>query len=193
VVEGIDGSGKSTQAARIAEQLGAVPTFEMGATLLGAEVRKLVLGLDHAPSDLAEALLIAADRAQHVAEVIEPALAAGRHVVSDRFSASTLAYQGWGRGLALEDLLILVELATGGLRPDLTLLFDLDVALAAERRGKEVDRMEAQEVDFHERVRSGYLALADAEPDSWIRIDASRSLEEVSDRVDEVLVARGWR
>lgn len=192
VVEGIDGCGKSTQAARIADQLGAVLTFEMGATTLGREVRELVLGLTSAPSDMAEALLIAADRAQHVAEVIEPTLAQGIHVVSDRFAASTLAYQGWGRGLAMEDLVVLVELATRGRRPDLTLLFDLDVAIAARRRGTAPDRMEQERADFHERVRQGYLAQAAAEPERWVVIDAARSLDDVSAEVDQILVTRGW-
>ena len=193
VVEGIDGCGKSTQAGRLAEQLHARLTFEMGATKLGAQVRELVLGLDAAPSATAEALLIAADRAQHVAEVIAPTLATGQHVVSDRFAPSTIAYQGWGRQLPLEDLVVLIELATRGLSPDLVLLFDLPVELAASRRGKELDRMESEAIEFHERVRQGYLAQAAAEPDRWVVIDATRSLDEVSLAVDEEVTRRGWR
>ena len=193
VVEGIDGCGKSTQVARLAERLDAVATFEMGATALGAAVRQLVLGHDTQPCDMAEALLIAADRAQHMAEVVEPALAAGRHVVSDRHAASTIAYQGWGRGLALEDLVVLVELATGGRRPELTILLDLPLAAAQARQGGEVDRMEANEAAFFERVRAGYLAQAAAAPDEWLVIDADRPLEAVSAEIDEVLEARGWR
>ncbi len=192
VVEGIDGCGKSTQAARIAERLDALLTFEMGATELGASIRQLVLGLEHNPSPTAESLLIAADRAQHVAEVIEPTLGTGRHVVSDRFFASTLAYQGWGRGVPLEDLVVLIELATHGRRPDLTFLFDLPVELAAARRGAEADRMESEAVEFHQRVRQGYLAQAAAEPEVWVVIDASQSLEAVSSQVDAELVRRGW-
>jgi dTMP kinase len=192
VVEGIDGCGKSTQAARVATRLDALLTFEMGATPLGAAVRQLVLDPSSHPSAMAEALLIAADRAQHVAEVIEPALAAGRHVVSDRHAASTLAYQGWGRGLALEDLVILVELATQGRHPDLTILFDLPVDVARARLVGQADRMEANEEAFFERVRAGYLAQADAAPDEWAIVDAARSLAEVSAEVDEILVARGW-
>ena len=192
VVEGIDGCGKSTQAARLAERLDAVLTFEMGATTLGAKVRELVLGIDGDPNPTAEALLIAADRAQHVAEVIEPALAVGRHVVSDRFFASTLAYQGWGRGLPLEDLVIMCELATRGRRADLTFLFDLPIEVAAARRGGTADRMESESFEFHQRVRQGYLAQAMAEPDGWVVIDASASLEDVSASVDEELVRRGW-
>jgi dTMP kinase len=193
VVEGIDGCGKSTQVARLAGELDAVATFEMGATALGAAVRQLVLGHDTQPSDMAEALLIAADRAQHMAEVVEPALAAGRHVVSDRHAASTIAYQGWGRGLPLEDLVVLIELATGGRRPELTILLDLPLGAAQARRGGEVDRMEANEAAFFERVRAGYLAQAAAAPDEWLVIDADQPLATVSAQIDEVLEARGWR
>jgi dTMP kinase len=193
VLEGIDGCGKSTQAARLAEHLGAVLTFEMGATPLGRAVRELVLGGTTHPSDMAEALLIAADRAQHMAEVVEPALAAGRHVVSDRHAASTLAYQGWGRGLPLEDLVILIELATAGRRPDLTLLLDLPVELAEQRRRGDADRMEQNELAFFERVRAGYLAQAEAEPETWVVIDARLPLDEVSAAVDEAVASRGWR
>jgi dTMP kinase len=191
VVEGIDGCGKSTQAARIAKRLDALLTFEPGATKLGAQVRQLVLGLESKPSDMAEVLLISADRAQHVDQVIEPALISGRDVVSDRFSPSTIAYQGWGRKMAMEDMVVLVELATRGRRAHLTLLFDLPVEIAAKRRQGEADRMEREEVAFHERVRAGYLAQAAAEPERWVVIDASRSLEEVSRVVDEVLVVHG--
>ena len=193
VLEGIDGCGKSTQAARLAEQLGAVLTFEMGATTLGRAVRKLVLGAATHPSDMAEALLIAADRAQHMAEVVEPALAAGRHVVSDRHAASTIAYQGWGRGLPLEDLVILIELATAGRRADLTILLDLPVELAEQRRRGDADRMEQNELAFFERVRAGYLAQAAAEPESWVVIDAQASLEQVSASIDRAVADRGWR
>jgi dTMP kinase len=192
VVEGIDGCGKSTQAARLAERLEARLTFEIGATELGASIRQLVLGLEHDPSPTAESLLIAADRAQHVAEVIEPTLAEGRTVVSDRYFASTLAYQGWGRGVPLEDLVILIELATQGRRADLTFLFDLPVELAASRRGGNADRMESEALEFHQRVRQGYLAQAAAEPESWVVIDAARPLEEVSAAVDAELERRGW-
>ena len=193
VVEGIDGCGKSTQAARLAARLGAVLTFEMGATPLGAAVRQLVLEPTSHPSDMAEALLIAADRAQHMAEIVVPALSAGRHVVSDRHAASTIAYQGWGRGLALEDLVVLVELATAGRRPDLTILLDLPVASARARLAGRADRMESNEEAFFERVRAGYLAQAAAAPDEWAIIDATRPLDEVSALVQEVLDARGWR
>jgi dTMP kinase len=192
-VEGIDGCGKSTQAARLAGQLDAVLTFEMGATALGRAVRELVLGHETHPTDMAEALLIAADRAQHMAEVVEPALASGRHVVSDRHAASTIAYQGWGRGVALEDLLVLVDLATAGRRPDLSILLDLPVEVAESRRQGSADRMETNEAAFFERVRSGYLAQAAAAPSEWVVIDATLGLDEVSALIDDAVAARGWR
>jgi dTMP kinase len=194
VFEGIDGCGKSTQVARVAEARGALATFEMGATELGAALRGLILGDGdgEAAVPMAEAMLISADRAQHVATVIEPALAEGRDVVSDRFAASTLAYQGYGRSLALEDLVILTELATGGRRPDLTILLDLSVERSLERRGGDPDRIERQDKAFFERVRAGYLAQATAEPERWVVLDASRSLDEVSAAIDAAIAERGW-
>ncbi len=145
-LEGIDGCGKSTQAHRLSERLGAVLTFEPGATRLGTELRRLLLDRDQPPvSDRSEALLMAADRAQHVAEVVVPALDAGTWVVTDRFSASTLAYQGYGRGLDLSELSQLVRWATGGLQADLTVLVEVPVAVASGRRtGIAGDRLEVE-------------------------------------------------
>ena len=195
-LEGIDGCGKSTQARLLAERLGAVSTFEPGATPLGGALRGLVLGRDGAPvSPRTEALLMAADRAQHVAEVIAPALEAGDWVVTDRYSASTLAYQGFGRGLDRRALEGLVEWATGGIRPDLTVLFDLPVEVAAVRRrgtGDGEDRMEAEGLAFQRRVADGYLALAAERADPWLVVDATESLETVADAVwDAVGVLAG--
>jgi dTMP kinase len=201
-LEGIDGCGKSTQARLLAERLGAVSTFEPGATPLGASLRALLLGRDGAPvAPRAEALLMAADRAQHVADVIAPALEAGRWVVTDRYSASTLAYQGFGRGLDRRELDELVGWATGGIRPDLTVLFDLPVAVAAARRsggdrGTGDDRMEAEGLAFQQRVADGYLALAVEGTDPWLVVDATEPVEVVAAdvwRAVEVLAGPGGR
>ncbi|HEX7442289.1 MAG TPA: dTMP kinase [Acidimicrobiales bacterium] len=199
-LEGIDGCGKSTQTRLLAERLGALATFEPGATRLGSALRGLVLGRDGAPvSPRTEALLMAADRAQHVAEVIVPALEDGSWVVTDRYSASTLAYQGFGRGLDRRDLEALIGWATGGIRPDLTVLFDLPVEVAAARRrgtGGREDRMEAEGSAFQQRVADGYLALAAERADPWLVVDATESVEAIADAVwdaVEVLAGPGGR
>lgn len=184
-LEGIDGCGKSTQARILAGRLGAEVTFEPGATPLGASLRSLLLERGEvAVSVRAEALLMAADRAQHVAEVIEPALASGRWVVTDRYAASTLAYQGFGRGLDLGELRSLVAWATGGLRPDLTVLLDLPVAVAAARRhGAEADRMESEADDFHQRVADGFLTLSAADGDPWLVVDATETVDDIASSI----------
>jgi len=183
--EGIDGSGKSTQARILADRLDAVFTFEPGATPLGASLRALLLDRDEAPvAARTEALLMAADRAQHIAQVIVPALESGNWVVTDRFSASTLAYQGFGRGLDRGQLEDLVGWATSGLRPDLTVLLDLPVAVAAARRpGGASDRMESEGADFHQRVADGYLALAAEGGDSWLVVDATEPVESIGSSI----------
>lgn len=191
VVEGIDGCGKSTQVARLAAKRDAVATFEPGATELGQSLRRILLEDAVRPDPIAEALLMASDRAQHVATLIEPTLAAGRDVISDRYAASTLAYQGAGRGLDLLELAELMRFATGGLRPDLTILLDLPVGDAQKRRGGIPDRMESEYTDFFERVRGGYLELAEAGGDSWVVLDATRPIADVSIAVDGALRDRG--
>ncbi|MEA2827420.1 MAG: dTMP kinase [Actinomycetota bacterium] len=189
VFEGGEGSGKSTQAARLAERLGAVLTLEPGGTEIGGRLRRLLLGDvvlgDGAPglASRAEALLMAADRAQHVAEVVRPALEAGTAVVSDRFSGSTLAYQGYGRGLDLDDLTWLSRWAAEGLEPDLVVLLDVDQEVAAARRCRPRDRIEAAGDTFHQRVVAGYRALAAGDPARWVVVDGSGTVDEVADRV----------
>jgi dTMP kinase len=186
VFEGGEGSGKSTQAARLARRLGAVLTREPGGTEIGLRIRSLVL--DEAVGAVldarAEALLMAADRAQHVAEVIRPALARGDDVVSDRFTGSTLAYQGFARGLPVDELAWVSSWATGGLEPDVVILLDVPASVAATRMKPEADRMESAGDDFHRRVAEGYLALAAADPARWRVVDGSGAVEEV-----EALVA----
>lgn len=180
-LEGGEGSGKSTQARLLADELGAVATFEPGDTAVGAAIRALLLdpatsGLD----DRAEALLMAADRAQHAREVIRPALASGRHVVCDRFVASSIAYQGYGRGMPPDRVADLSAWATGGLLPDLTVLLDLPVHLAAARLSNTPDRFEAAGAGFHERVANGYRTMAANDPAGWVIIDGTGSIEEVA-------------
>ena len=181
-LEGIDGCGKSTQARRLSERLDALLTFEPGATRLGVTLRRLLLDRDQPPvSERAEALLMAADRAQHVAEVVLPALEAGRWVVTDRFSASTLAYQGYGRELDRSELGRLIGWATAGLQPDLTVLIDVSVAVASARRGGDPgDRLEGEGDAFRQRVAEGYRRLASEAPTPWLVVDGAGSETEVA-------------
>jgi dTMP kinase len=177
-LEGIDGCGKSTQAGALAEALGARLTFEPGATPVGAGLRELLLNPDgSAPSPRAEALLMAADRAEHVARVLTPALTAGEWVVTDRYAGSTIAYQGYGQGLDPAALEELIRWATGGLAADLSVLVDVTVDVAASRlatdgRGR-ADRLEQLGTGFARRVRDGFLAQAVADPEHWIVVDGT--------------------
>jgi dTMP kinase len=180
-LEGGEGSGKSTQARLLADDLGALATFEPGDTVVGAAIRAVLLdpataGLD----DRAEALLMAADRAQHANEVIRPALESGRHVVCDRYVASSIAYQGYGRGMPPDRIADLSAWATGGLMPDLTVLLDVPVGVAATRLSTTPDRFESAGADFHERVVDGYLTMAAADPAGWAVIDGSGSIDDVA-------------
>jgi dTMP kinase len=181
-LEGGEGVGKSTQAAVLARHLGAVLTREPGGTALGESLRNLLLGSSGpAPVARAEALLMLAARAQHVTEVIEPALARGDDVVCDRYSGSTLAYQGYGRGLEVSELSRLDRWATGGRAPDLVILLDLPVASARRRRaGTTPDRIEEEGDEFLERVQAGFRELAAAAPDQWRVVDASGDVAEVA-------------
>ncbi|HLM65397.1 MAG TPA: dTMP kinase [Acidimicrobiales bacterium] len=191
VFEGGEAAGKSTQAARLAARLGAVLTREPGGTAVGAAIRGLLLDPANAGfDDRAEALLMAADRAQHVAEVVRPALAAGRHVVSDRYVGSSLAYQGYGRGLPLDEVRRLSAWATGGLGPDVVVLLDVPRHAATVRIDARPDRMEAAGDAFHQRVADGYHALAAAEPDRWVVVDGTPEPEVVEAAVWAAVTAR---
>lgn len=181
--EGWEASGKSTQARLLSRRLDAVLTREPGGTVLGVAIRDLLLGNGPAPTERAEALLFAADRAQHLAEVVEPALAEGSDVITDRSYGSTLAYQGYGRGQSIEELMRLVEWTSGGLLPDLVILLKVPVETADDRLGDQRDRMESEDVDFANRVVEGFNVLAQADPDRWRMIDGSGSVDEVAERV----------
>jgi dTMP kinase len=181
--EGGEGSGKSTQAERLAGRLGALLTREPGGTRLGEELRALLLAGPDEIAPRAEALLMAAARAQHVAEVIGPALAAGRAVVTDRFTGSSLAYQGHARGLGVEAVAALSAFATDGLRPDVTVLLEVPALVAAGRRaGSRLDRIESAGDDFHRLVADGYARLAAAEP-TWVAVDGDGEPAAVEQRV----------
>lgn len=183
-LEGGEGSGKTTQSAILARRLDAVLTREPGGTALGERIRSLLLDPQLAGVDSrAEALLMAADRAQHVSEVVRPALSAGRDVVTDRFSHSSLAYQGRGRGLPLDEVRHLSAWATGGLWPDVVVLVDVPEQVAAGRRQGSGDRFEQEESAFHRRVAEGYRDLAAQEPDRWRVVDGTGTVEEVAERV----------
>jgi len=183
-VEGGEGSGKSTQAARLADHLDAVLTREPGGTPIGEHLRSLVLDPEgRAPDARTEALLMAAARAQHVAEVIGPALAAGRDVVTDRYIGSSLAYQGIGRGLGVEAVAGLSAFATDGLDADLVVLIEVDAATTASRLDRPLDRIEQAGDGFHARVAAAYRALAAADPDRWLIVDGTGTIEEVAVRV----------
>jgi dTMP kinase len=192
VLEGGEACGKSTQAARLAASLGAVLTREPGGTEVGERIRALLLdsaldGLDAR----AEALLMAAARAHHVASVIRPALAAGRDVVSDRYSGSSLAYQGHGRGLPVDEVRKLSEWATGGLWPDLTILLEVEPAEVRRRQaaaGADPDRLEAAGSEFHRRVAAGFRALA-AEDPTWRVVNGDGSEDDVAGRVAVTVAA----
>jgi len=174
-LEGIDGCGKSTQARALASALGARLTHEPGATALGAALRRLLLAPDSPPISLrAEALLMAADRAEHIALLVGPALEAGEWVVSDRFSGSTLAYQGYGRGLDTAELRRVIEWATSGLGPDLSILVDVPVEVAQARLNESApDRLERLGPSFAQLVRDGFLALAADDPAHWVVVDGA--------------------
>ena len=181
--EGWEASGKSTQARLLSQRLDAVLTREPGGTALGLAIRGLLLGNGPAPTERAEALLFAADRAQHLAEIVEPALAEGRDVITDRSYGSTLAYQCYGRGQSIEELMRLVEWTSGGLLPDLVVLLTVAVDTADDRLGDQRDRMESEDSDFATRVIEGFTALAEADPDRWVVVDGAGSIEEVAARV----------
>jgi dTMP kinase len=197
--EGPDGSGKSTQIQWLAEHLKGLgqtvlSTREPGGTEIGEEIRDLLHDLRHREMQpRAEILLYCAARAQLVGQVIRPCLAGGGTVLCDRYFDSTLAYQGYGHGLDLETLRQITSFATQDLKPDLTLLFDLDPAMGLKRRqadGVEWNRLDAYDLAFHQRVRQGYHELAKADPGRWVMLDATMEREKLQGEVRQTVAAR---
>jgi dTMP kinase len=197
--EGPDGSGKTTQIRRLAAWLSAqgaqvLLTREPGGTEISEQIRAILHDLKNkAMHPRAEILLYSAARAQLVAEKMKPHLAAGGIVLSDRYADSTLAYQGYGHGLELETLRLITAFATDSLRPDLTLLFDVDAETGLRRRlagGGEWNRLDDYALAFHQRVRAGYLELARAGPERWVTVDAAQDVAVLEADVRRVMTAR---
>jgi dTMP kinase len=194
--EGPDGSGKTAQMDILAEQLiqegyPILTTREPGGTSIGDQIRETLLDLKNtAMVDRTEALLYQAARAQLVDEIIKPHLAEGGIVLCDRYADSTLAYQGYGHRNTVESLRGIIHYATGGLTPDLTLLLDLEPEVGLQRRldAGGLNRLDAYDLDFHHRVRAGYLELVKADPDRWIIVDAGRTFEEVQAELWKILL-----
>jgi len=195
--EGIEGCGKTTQMQRLAEALSAkgtplLTTLEPGEGPIGRRIRENLLTHHPEPLDpIAELMLYLADRAQHVIRVLTPALEAGKIVLCDRYTDSTLAYQGYGRGIDPTRIKELNIFVTRGLVPDLTFLFDCPPEVGLKRIRGKMDRMEAQGLTFHQRVRQGYLTLAETAPERIVIIDATRPVEAVFEDMKRALITRG--
>jgi dTMP kinase len=195
-LEGPEGAGKTTQVKLLSKALTKldvphVVTRDPGGTPLGKQVRRILLTPGMSVAPMAELLLYQADRAQHVAEIIRPALEAGKLVLCDRYVDSSIAYQGYGRNIDIDLINNLNELATGGLKPIMTILFDIqsEDGLSRLHPGGH-DRIEREALDFHMRVRKGYLALADAEPERWRILDAAKPLTTVQEEFMKILTTR---
>ncbi len=186
--EGVDGCGKTTQMNLLAKYLkdnghDVILTREPGAKGLGEKIREILLHYDGEVSSRAESFLFLADRAQHIDKIVNPAVDQGKIVLCDRHTDSTLAYQGYGRGVVLEQLKMLNNLATGQRKPDITFVFDIDIETSMSRVGKEKDRMESAGIEFFEKVRKGYLEIAKQEPDRVKVLDSTRSIDEIFEDV----------
>ena len=191
-LEGAEGTGKSTHAARLATHLGALLTRETGGTDIGTRIRAILhdTALTHL-SHRAEALLTAADRAQHIDEIVAPALLAGQHVVSDRSVYSTLAYQGYGRSLPIDELEQINHWAVDSWWPDLVVLIDTPPEVLERRmRGRQLDRFEREDDGFHGRVRDGFRTMAANDPQRWVVIDGGASMEDVGTNIRRAVSER---
>ncbi len=193
--EGIEGSGKSTQASLLSKYLSekgyeTVLTAEPGGTPISLKIREILLSLDNKNmTHVTELLLYNAARAQHIHELIMPALNRGAFVITDRFTDSTYAYQGYGRGISLNLLDSIDSIATNNLRPNITFLLDLDVEIGLMRNKgiNKIDRLELEDIEFHKKVRAGYLALAEKEPDRIKIVDASLEHNRVYEKVISII------
>lgn len=190
--EGADGCGKTTQLKLLAEFLKekgfeVLITREPGGKGLGEKIREILLNYDGDVSPNCESFLFLADRAQHIDTIVKPAVEAGKIVLCDRHTDSTLAYQGYGRGVDLDRLKMLNKLATRGFVPDLTFVFDIDVETSMSRVGKEKDRMESAGIEFHQKVREGYLEIAKAEPERVKVLNAKNSIEGIFEQVKKII------
>jgi len=197
-LEGPEGSGKTSHIPYLVEYLRekgyiVFPTREPGGTSIGEQIREVIHDLKNVEMDArTETLLYQAARAQIVEQVIKPRLADGEIVISDRYYDSTIAYQGYGHQQDLEQIRTLVKYATGGLVPNLTVLLDLDVesGLKRKKKGDEWNRMDAYTVEFHQRVRAGYVEMVKAEPNRWVVVDAGQKWDHVQDELRKVVVAK---
>ncbi len=190
--EGTDGCGKTTQIEMLKdyfEKQGrtVLLTREPGAKGLGTKLREILLNYDGEVSPVCESFLFLADRAQHVDTIIKPAVARGEIVLCDRHTDSTVAYQGYGRELDIEQIKMLNNIATSGLKPDLTFIFDIDIDTAQKRVGKNKDRMESAGIEFFKRVRNGYLEIAKQEPERVKVLDGSKAIETIHNELLEIL------
>ena len=190
--EGADGCGKTTQIKLIDEYLRSkgyktLLTREPGSKGLGEKIREILLNYDGEVSSRCESFLFLADRAQHVDCIIKPALQEGTIVLCDRHTDSTVAYQGYGRGLDIEEIKKLNALATGGLKPDLTIVFDVDIETSQARVGKNKDRMESAGIEFFKKVREGFLEIAKEEPQRVKVINSSHTIENIHKKVVELI------
>lgn len=193
--EGIEGTGKTIQSKLLYEYLikkgyKVILTGEPGGTQIGEKIRELLLSIEHkGMTPLAELLLYNASRAQHIQEVILPAMSKGAIVITDRFTDSTVAYQGYGRGIDLNIINSIKKMVAAGLQPDITILLDLDVEVGLRRnRGiNKTDRLELEDVEFHKRVRNGYLEIAAKEPERIKLRDASKSIKQVQNKIIKII------
>ncbi len=190
--EGTDGCGKTTQIELLKKYLEekgykVLLTREPGAKGLGEKLREILLNYDGDVSSNCESFLFLADRAQHIDMLIKPAIERGEVVLCDRHTDSTVAYQGYGRGLDLNQIKMLNDIATNGVKPDMTFVFDIDIETAQKRVGKSKDRMESAGIEFFKRVRQGYLEIAKSEPERVKVLDATQSIDDISSQVKEYI------